>query len=152
MNYGPQLTPKQKAKLQQEIANVNAAKLRKDLENQDFTETQDVDAYQNWLDENGGKEPLEANPDQMPEEAGNVFYDKHVDEDIEKAKLDIMALLSGREKQVWQYVMRDGMSIIAASERLRISKQAGSQYLAKAKAKVESYFKSDFKSNGRTGE
>lgn len=138
-SYGPSLTPAMKAKLEAEIKAFNQAKTKSLIEKEALSKPA-VNAYQAWVDKHEGTEDSRANPDLLSDEESMQFNRPVKDPSIEKAKAELTELLSHRELQVWQYVMRDGFTVADAAQRLRLSSATASQYLSSAKAKVMKHF------------
>lgn len=139
LNIGPTLTKALKAQLELEIKNFNKDKTLQEIE-RNAVGRADKDAYEDWMEQHPGAEDPRANPDVLSEDEAMKFYPVDSDPDVEQAKTELMDLLSPREKQVWKLAMRDGVSVSQAAEKLRISKQAVSQYIKTATAKIQKHY------------
>lgn len=138
-SYGPDLSATQKAKLLREIAQFDTAKTKRIIE-ENAVGKGDIDAYQDWVDNNGGLENKRANPDLLSEDESIDFGRPISDKTMELAKKEINAILSHREAQVWQKVMRDGLTLVETADKLRISQPTVSGYLKSAEKKVQKHF------------
>lgn len=132
MNYGPKLTPAQFRKLQEEIA---AFKKDKDAERELRAEIEkaatggkDVDAYQKWVDENGGHEAVEANPDQLTSDAAQPWAN------ITPADT---TGLSELERDAWELCKELGYTREDAARELDVTPNAIRTALARARQKLK---------------
>lgn len=138
MGYGPKLTDKQKAKLEDEIRNFDKKKTLINIE-KNALGGKDLNAYSDWLEDNCGVEPLSANPDSI-QEYESLEPTGSIDWELLNAKIEINEILSFRQKQVWQLCMRQGKSVEEASEQLNLKIGTVSDYLKTAKEKVKRHF------------
>lgn len=149
--YGPKLTPALEAQLREEIAAFDKKAEKETLERieREAVGGKNIDAWKQWRqqqgkDDHGAKgsnEPVEANPDILSEDDAVKFETPTFSKQIVLATLEIKELLSFRESQVWQMVMRNGLSIKEAADKLRIGERTVEEYLSRAKAKVIEHFK-----------
>lgn len=138
---GPNLTPKQRKKLEAEIAAFDKNRTLADIE-RNAVGKRDINAYHDWLESNGGVEPVAANPDlliqQEPARRGvSLNYE------MLTAKLLVSEILSFRQKQVWALCMKQGLSIYEAADKLNLKSSTVDSYLKSAKAKVVKHFNKD---------
>lgn len=132
MGYGPKLTFKQLQKLRAEIA---AFKADKDAEPELRAEIEkaacggkDIDAYQKWVDENGGREPLEANPDQLTDDCPSPWGRPQA--------VDTTGL-SELEKDVWALYREAGYSQEDIADQLAVTRKAVEMALRRATRKLK---------------
>lgn len=135
---GPHLTPKQRAKLEAEIREFDV-KRTKALIEKNAVGKRDVNAYHDWVEENGGVEPLAANPDNYIVEEMQTQL-SGVDFELLNAKMEVNEILSFRQRQVWAYRMRQGLSNEETAARLNISPRTAESYLKAAIKKVRQHF------------
>lgn len=143
MGYGPDLTRKQKAKLEAEIRAFNKDKTLRDIE-KNAVGDKDESPYWNWVTrENFGYEPAVANQDSILAPDSLELSVGRIDWQMLDAKMEINESLSHRQKQVWQLCMRQGKSVEAASEQLNLKASTVASYLKDAKEKVKRHFKKE---------
>ena len=94
-----------------------------------------LDAYNAWLDQNGGHEPIEANPDVLSENDGLIYSSSKKDSDMARLLTEVRQLFSKRELQAWNLVKKHNMSYREAADLLNISPNAVYEYVQSAKAK-----------------
>lgn len=98
-----------------------------------------VDAYSSWLDQHGGQEPPEANPDIVSEDDSLHYITSEKDDDETRLLTEFRQVLSTRELQVWNLVMKHVLSIKKAGNLLGISKGTVQSYLKTAKVKFRKF-------------
>jgi len=134
----PELTSKVKTALEKEIASFNAKKTQ-DVIEREAVGSSALDAYHDWVDRNGGEEPLEANPDVLSEEEGVKFTRPEMsDEEVNLLK-EVRHLFSTRELQVWNMVMVHGLSHQNCADLLHIDIKSAEMYLKRAERKFMSF-------------
>lgn len=142
--YQPNLTPEVKAELEAEIAAFDKEKTLAELE-ENAKPKRDAPGYSKWradnFPDNVGNGAAEAEPDILSENDAVKFIKPTFSKQIVLATLEIKELLSFRESQCWQAVMRNGLSIKETAKRLRIGERTVEEYIARAKAKVLEHFK-----------
>lgn len=94
-----------------------------------------TDAYNAWLDQNGGHEPIEANPDVLSENDGLIYLPSKADSQMTRLLTEVRQLFSKRELQAWNLVKKHSMSYREAADLLNISPNAVYEYVQSAKAK-----------------
>lgn len=132
-DYGPRMTKSMEAQLKKEIAEFDENKTRQLIE-RNAVGRPDID-----LDGQFHNDPR-SNPDELSEEDVPVWGGSSNDPDIIQAKTEIIQLLTFRQYQVWDLVMRKGLSVNKAAERLGLGHAAVSEHLKKAKTKVKAYY------------
>jgi DNA-directed RNA polymerase specialized sigma subunit len=132
------MTKKVKDALLEEIKRFDPLLAQKDADTSAAGGTS-VDAYNDWLEQHGGQEPPEANPDVVSEDDGLHYITSKKDEDETRLLTEFRQILSIRELQVWNLVMKHQMSIKDAADLLRVSKSSAQVYLRKAKAKFTKF-------------
>ncbi len=138
-DYQPNLTPEVKSELEAEIAAFDKEKTLAELE-ENAKPKRDAQGYSGWKSlEN--KIDNEAEPDLLSEDDAVKFIKPTFSKQIVLATLEIKELLSFRESQCWQAIMRNGLSVKETAERLRIGERTVEEYIARAKAKVIEHFK-----------
>jgi len=149
-DYQPHLTSEVKAELEAEIAAFDKEKTLAELE-ENARPKKDGPGYTDWKSLHGhndhhqtGNEThglTEAEPDLLSEDDAVKFIKPTFSKQIVLATLEIKELLSFRESQCWQAVMRNGLSVKECAERLHIGERTVEEYLSRAKVKVLEHFK-----------
>ena len=148
-DYQPHLTPEVKAELEAEIAAFDKDRTLKELD-ENAKPKKDLPGYNEWRSlndrdrfnsNNGGSGIHEAEPDLLSEDDAVKFIKPTFSKQIVLATLEIKELLSFRESQCWQAVMRNGLSVKECAERLHIGERTVEEYISRAKAKVIEHFK-----------
>lgn len=129
MGYGPKLTAKQKADLEREIAAFDKKKERDTLAEIERAAKsgKDVDAYQLWVEENGGREPVEANPDQLTDDCPQP-WGRIVPKDTTG--------LSDLERDAWELCKEMGYTRADAARELGVTENAIRTAVARARMKL----------------
>lgn len=149
-NYGPKLTKDIEAELRAEIAAFDEKKTLEILK-ANAEPKKDAPNFADWKALHGsnghnqiGNETRgykEANPDILSEDDAIKFEKPMFSKQLVLATLELKELLSFRESQVWQMVMRDGYSVKEAATKLHIGNRTVEEYISRAKAKVIAHFK-----------
>lgn len=115
------------------------------------TEGSRIKDYASWAEcmnaaENEGfREPLEANPDQLPERAGELLAELQSNVSaptfVEKAAAGAFEQLTAKQKEVWVLHMQQGLPIREIVDRLDININAVNDRLKGAKAKYSNYLR-----------
>ncbi len=149
MQYQPELTPKVRAELEAEIKAFDQAKTLVELE-ENAEPKKDAPGYVEWKknasnndhgSNNSDNGIREAEPDLLSEDDAVKFIKPTFSKQIVLATLEIKELLSFRESQCWQLVMRNGLSTRECAEKLRIGERTVEEYISRAKEKVVAHFK-----------
>lgn len=132
MGYGPDLTPKQKQRLEEEIKNFNLKKTKALIE-KNAVGKPDVDAYPSWT---------ETHPEAEPSDEDVFKWGKPAapDIDISLAQMKIKRLLTLKQWKVWQLVMQQSLTHDQAAKALGITRQSLSECLDAAKERVQKHF------------
>lgn len=138
----PDMTKKVRDALLEEIKNFDPVLARREAE-KSAVGGRTMDAYNSWLEQHGGQEPPEANPDIVPEDEGLHYITSNKDDDETRLLKEFRQLLSTRELQVWNLVMRHTMSIQDAADLLRIKKGTVQSYLQTAKEKFTKFMEAN---------
>jgi hypothetical protein len=131
MSYGPKLTPAELAKLQREISDFkaneveNTKKLRAEIECEAVGK-ESVDAYEYWTVRAGGKEDIEANPDQLLENVEQPWG----------TTIDDKLGLSELEKDAWELCKEMGYTAADAAIELGVTKHSIHQAMKRAGLKL----------------
>lgn len=134
----PDMTQKVRDALLEEIRTFDPALAKREAE-KSAAGGRTMDAYHAWLEQHGGQEPAEANPDIVSEDEGLHYIASDKDDDETRLLKEFRQLLSTRELQVWNLVMRHTMSIQDAADLLRIKKGTAQSYLQTAKEKFTKF-------------
>lgn len=155
-DYSSDLTPEAEAQLRKEIAEFDQAATLKELEIAGEGAPDQTHAYEQWRDglagvfnanienpENLSESLRRAEPDSLSEDDAIKFEKPTFSKQIVLASLEVKELLSFREGQVWQLVMRNGLSVKEAAEKLRIGERTVEEYVSRAKAKIAKHFENE---------
>lgn len=134
----PDLNKSVKCALSNEIKNFDPKTARKDAEDS-ANGGASSDAYNRWLDQNGGHEPIEANPDVLSESDGINYLPSKEDSESANLLTEVRQLLSTRELQVWNLVMRHNLPQQEAADLLNISRSSLRFYLKRANKKFKEF-------------
>lgn len=127
-----------KKALLKEISIFNAADAKRQAE-ESSKGGPSSEAYSTWLDQNGGHEPNEANPDVLSENDGLIYLPSKEDRHTAYLLEEVRQLFSPRELQVWNIVMKHNISYQDAADLLSISKATLQGYVRTAKAKFNKF-------------
>lgn len=127
MNYGPKLTPAQYRKLREEIAAFDEKATRAEIERA-ANGGKDVDAYQKWVEENGGHEPVEANPDQLTDECSTPWAESDLKNTVGLSEL---------ERDAWELCKEMGYTREDAARELGVTANAVRTALTRARQKLK---------------
>lgn len=132
MNYGPKLTPAQLVKLQREIEDVKKhpqkqKEIRAEIERA-ANGGKDIDAYQKWVEENGGREPIEANPDHLTYDCNQPWAQN---------QLKITTGLSDLERDAWELCKEMGYTREDAAFELGVTPNAVKLAIKRARQKLK---------------
>lgn len=128
MGYGPKLTAKQRAALLREIKNFDKKATLAQIE-REAVGKKDVNAYEEWCDGNGGKEPVQANPDSLSDDCPQPWGKA-----LERPS---MIGLTPREKEALEYCDRTGMSREDAALEMGISVKTVKRLLEDGRRKLK---------------
>lgn len=95
-----------------------------------------LDAYQEWLERNGGTETPEANPDVVSDEDGIKYIPSKMDAETQALLKEFHQSLTDKQFQVWNLVMRHHMSKRKAADLLGIDEKMVRKQLAFARKKM----------------
>lgn len=93
------------------------------------------DAYHDWLEQNEGHEPPEANPDIIAEGEGLNYITSNKDDSVVSLLKEFRQTLTARELQVWNLVMAHQLSHRQVERLLKVQRRSVSVYLKRAKVK-----------------
>lgn len=134
----PDMNESIKFSLEEEIKNFDAAQARRDAETS-ATGGPSTDAYHSWLMQNDGHEPAEANPDIVSEEEGLKYLHSNKDNKLVSLLNEFRQLLTSRERQVWNLVMKHQYSHREAAKLLEIKPRVLDVYLKRSKEKFNKF-------------
>lgn len=97
------------------------------------------DAYHEWLSQNGGREPVEANPDIVAEDDGIKYLFSKKDNKLVCLLREFRQSLTSRELQVWNLVMKHQYSHRDAANLLHMQDRVLETYLTRAKTKFRKF-------------
>jgi DNA-directed RNA polymerase specialized sigma24 family protein len=127
MYYGPKLTPAQYRKLREEIAAFDEKATRAEIEKA-ANGGRAIDAYQEWVDERSGNEPIEANPDHLTDEVPQPWG---------QVKQSDTTGLSALERDAWELCKEMGHTREDAAKELGVTPNAIRTALARARQKLK---------------
>lgn len=130
----PALNALVKRSLNKEIKNFNVAEARREAA-LSAAGGPSQDAYHAWVEQNGGHEPVEANPDSLAEEDGIKFLPSKKDSALVNLLEEARQTFSDRERQAWNLVMRNCLSYQEAGDLLNISATTVQKYIERGKVK-----------------
>lgn len=134
----PALKASVKRALKKEIENFDAQQARIDAEESAAGKSA-VNAYSEWLEVNGGNEPMEANPDVLSEDDGINFLSKMDDDNTASLLEEARFTFSDKEHQCWNLVMIKNMTYQDTGDLLHLSKSTVKSYVERAKKKFTTY-------------
>lgn len=134
----PDMTDSVKQALLKEIEQFNAAQAKRDAD-ASAAGGPTSDAYHEWLSQNGGQEPIEANPDIVAEEDGIKYLISKKDNKLVCLLMEFRQSLTARELQVWNLVMKHQYSHRDAARLLNIKDRVLETYLTRAKSKFRRF-------------
>lgn len=100
-----------------------------------------IDAYQEWLERNEGHEPPEANPDIVSDENGIKYIPSKRDVETDNLLREFRQILTDKQLQVWNLVMRHRLSKRKAADLLGIDEKMVRKQLKAAKGKLHAFKK-----------
>jgi DNA-binding CsgD family transcriptional regulator len=100
-------------------------------------------AYHDWIEQNEGQEPPEANPDIVAEGGGINYTTSTKDDEMVSLLTEFRQSLSARELQVWNLVMVHQMSHRQVENLLNIQRRLVSVYLKRAKKKFIKFMEAE---------
>jgi DNA-binding CsgD family transcriptional regulator len=134
----PALNKSVKQALLNEIKHFDEKKARKEIEDS-ANGGAATNAYHNWLDQNGGHEPVEANPDVLAENDGLKYIESKKDSLTASLLTDVRQSFSRKELQVWNLVMKHNISQRDAADLLHMSRNALQMHLKRATDKFTKF-------------
>lgn len=134
----PALNKSVKLALLKEIKNFDVKKARKEIE-ESAKGGPSADAYHNWLEQNGGHEPVEANPDVLAENDGLKYIESKKDGPMASLLTDVRQAFSKKELQVWNLVMKHNLSQREAADLLSMTRRQLQTHLKRATDKFTKF-------------
>lgn len=138
----PSLDASLKRALQQEIKAFSAKKVQADARKEAAISAAggpSADAYQRWLEQNGGREPTEANPDVLSEDDGIKYLLSKKDPKFEGFLKEVRQTFSPRELRAWNMIMKHNMTYQETADLLSLPVGAVQTLLKRAKMKFIRY-------------
>lgn len=98
-----------------------------------------LNAYNRWLDQNGGQEPTEANPDVLSEGEGIKFIPRKKDKQSVRLLTEFRQYLPTRQLQVWNLIMKHNLSYQEVADLLNLKVSTVQCYVERAKLKFAQF-------------
>ncbi len=134
----PALNKSEKLALLNEIKSFDEKKALKEIE-ESANGGPSNDAYHRWLEQNGGHEPIEANPDVLSENDGLKYIESKKDNQMIELLKDVRHAFSKKELQVWNLVMKHNITQQEAADLLNITRRQLRTHLQRAHKKFKGF-------------
>lgn len=134
----PHMSESVKKALEKEIDEFNKAEAKQSA-NVSAAGGPTLDAYQEWLEQHGGNEVPEANPDVVSDEDGIKYLPSNKDGKTTSLLKEFRQSLSENELRVWTLMMKHSLSRRKTADLLSLDERDVGKYLRRAKQKMQQF-------------